>query len=94
MTYQLTVFSNLKIYGQFEAGGFPEWISHRAKRLNLSGWVKLHHSQMIEIGVAGNPILVDALEAACNLGPYEAKVDRVQVQDGKPFKPLNGFEIV
>lgn len=93
MTLPALVSSNIKIHGQFDVENFSEWISHRAKVLDLKGTVKLHSSKMIEIDVAGNRILVDALEVACSLGPYNAKIDRVDVVKSDEVAFMDDFKI-
>ena len=70
----------LLINGQFPNDSFPEWIISRAKRLNLSGWVKAHREHRVEIFASGHPILIDAMEVACSLGPFDAQVQSINKQ--------------
>ncbi len=67
----------LLIHGQFPNDTFPEWILSRAKRLNVSGWVKASGDHLVEIFLSGDPILVDAMEVACSLGPIDAQVSSI-----------------
>jgi len=67
----------LLITGNFRSADFSEWIVHRAAKLNLSGWVKPHNDQFIEIFVCGDQTLIDALEVACSLGPIDAQVHTI-----------------
>lgn len=74
------VTMSLLLTGQFPGNSFPDWIAHRAKLLDLVGWVKTHNQNLIEIQVTGNQILIEALEAACSLGPLEVGVESIQTQ--------------
>ncbi|MEE9333239.1 MAG: acylphosphatase [Granulosicoccaceae bacterium] len=70
----------LLINGHFPNDTFPKWIISRAERLNLSGWVKAHGEHLVEIFVTGDPILIDAMEVACSLGPIDAEVQSIDKQ--------------
>lgn len=77
------VTMTLLVNGQFPNDTFPEWIRSRATRLNLSGWVKAHGEYLIEIFVSGDPILIDAMEVACSLGPIDAQVRSIDKREEK-----------
>lgn len=75
---------SLIIHGRFDKDTFIEWIEHRALKLSLSGWVKQLPSNSIEVVASGDPILLDAMEVACSLGPSNAMVERIDVNDRAP----------
>jgi len=69
------------IRGYFAADDFADWIIHRATRLSLGGWVRVHDDTLIEVYVSGDRVLVEAMEVACSLGPVEARVDSIESKD-------------
>ncbi len=71
------------IKGQFHSDNFALWITERANKLDLTGWVQAHSNQLIELVVSGDQILIDAMEVACSLGPIDARVDTIEAQSVK-----------
>lgn len=68
---------HFRLVGQFKNDHFIDWIIRRAAKLSLSGdVVQLSHTEIC-LTVIGHPILVDAMEVACNLGPIDASVDLI-----------------
>lgn len=94
MTEPHTITSSFKIHGRFEADTLLDWVTHRAKLLDLAGCGKVIEKGLVEVLVSGNPVLVDAMEVACSLGPGKAFIDRVQVEEQPLANLTNGFEII
>ncbi|MGJ8583376.1 MAG: acylphosphatase [Marinosulfonomonas sp.] len=69
--------TELRILGDLNLHGFADWICHRAAVLDLNGYVKVVDQSEIRVGVSGNPDLIDAMEAACSLGPANVIVDEI-----------------
>lgn len=69
-----TTAIKLGIYGSFPNEGMVDWIVHRAQVLDLTGFVQPPQNDTIEVMVVGEPVLVDAFEVACSLGPINALV--------------------
>ena len=69
----------LKITGLFEEAIFQDWILHRAKVLGLDVQIRLSSLTEIQCLVSGNPILVEALEIACSLGPINSTVENIEI---------------
>lgn len=69
--------TELRILGDLDTQGFADWICHRAGVLDLNGYVKIVNKTEIRVGVSGNPNLIDAMEAACSLGPANVIVDEI-----------------
>lgn len=69
----------MTIHGSFQADEFWEWIKHRARRLNLAISRTAADDTSFRIAAIGNPILLDAFEVACSLGPESALIDRIDV---------------
>ena len=74
------VTRSLFIQGQFSVPLFCDWIAHRAGLLSLSGWVTERCEGTLEVRVRGNPILLEAMETACSLGPLEVQVESIEMQ--------------
>lgn len=88
---QHTITRYLTLHGQFDAGSFPDWICHRARVLNLSGWVKPQGDSQIDILASGELILLEAFEVACSLGPVDILVDRIDQKPGNHGDVSGGF---
>jgi len=89
MTAQILVFT-----GDVSAPDFPDWIIHRARRLGLRGWVRPGQSDVatVEVLVAGEPDLIDAMEVGCSLGPMSVIVDTVERAAAPDMAIPNGFD--
>lgn len=74
-------------------GTFMDWISNRALRLSLCGWVKACDPGVIEIYLSGDRVLVEAMEVACTLGPVDALVDKIKMEDvpAPVYRQTDGF---
>jgi len=71
----------LLIHGKFTGDTFSAWITNRAERLSLQGWVRVHGRELIEVCMFGDRILIDAMEVACSLGPIDAQIERIDSQN-------------
>ncbi len=89
-----SVTTLLYIRGQFPDSSFCEWISDRASILSLSGWVTIRSQNLIEAEVSGHPVLVDAFEAACSLGPMTVDVQSIDVRTKAGLGCTVGFHIL
>lgn len=84
---------SLIIRGQFDTLTFCDWIAHRAALLSLSGWVIPSAEGVLEVRVSGNPILLEAMETACSLGPLDAHVESIEVRQAGHGVLRQGFVI-
>lgn len=82
MTSSVEKYFRLK--GHFPNEDFIEWVLRRATTLSLSGGVARLNEKEICLTVSGHPILVDAMEVACNLGPIDASVDLI-IEENQPL---------
>lgn len=84
-----------KLSGDVIKPDFLDWISHRACRLGLTGWVQEDHEQeIVEIFVDGPKDLLDAMELGCSLGPitvWVEHIERIPAADSEVIN--NGFTI-
>jgi len=75
-----SVTQSWRISGHFPGVAFPLWIAQRATLLKLNGWVKRCDAQSLAVEVSGHQVLIEALEAACSLGPKGVVVDSIETQ--------------
>ncbi len=66
------------ITGQLADDGFLDWIGHRARLLDLGAEILRLSPGAIRVTVSGPAALIDAMEAACSLGPASVLVDRIE----------------
>lgn len=83
--------TEFQLRGQLSGAGFTDWICHRARLLDLRGWVRSEGPEAVTIMVAGPEALVDAMEMACSLGPINVWVDRIERQERSLETAPNGF---
>ncbi len=88
-TPKITV--EMHIAGQVASETFADWICHRARLLDLTGWVTIVDEAEIVAHVTGDAVLVDAMEVACSLGPADVFVDRIDCRPLETAQGHNGF---
>ncbi len=81
----------ITLEGDFQSDSFPDWICHRARLLDLRGWVSQQDETRMTILVAGPDSLIGAMEMACSLGPVDIEVDRIDSRPRRLSEALNGF---
>ena len=67
-----------RITGERGAESAVPWISHRAKILDLKGWVARKTPSQIDVLLAGPEPLIEAMEVACSLGPGDVLVEQIE----------------
>ncbi len=70
--------TEMVLRGRLTSEGLPDWVCHRARLLNLVGWVSPRDAQTVSIVVSGPEALVDAMEMACSLGPMDVMVEEIE----------------
>lgn len=89
----MTPVTELRLRGDLGAQGFVPWICHRARVLNLSGWVARVDAGAMIIVVAGPEALCDAMEVACSLGPADVIVEDITRRTTQIPDLPNGFHL-
>jgi acylphosphatase len=69
------------ITGRVQAVGFRAWTEGQASARNLSGWVRNRRDGVVEAVFGGETHAVEAMIAACRVGPPAAQVDAVLVEE-------------
>lgn len=67
------------ISGRVQGVGFRAWTADMARSLGLSGWVRNRAAGDVEAVFSGPADDVDAMLAACRMGPPHARVTDVEV---------------
>ncbi len=75
MTQQIT--ERFTITGDVGSPAFPPWIGRHAGRLGLSAAMGEHSDRRVSLMLRGPADLIDAMELACSLGPYEVWVETI-----------------
>ena len=71
----------LFIHGRVQGVGFRWWLSTKAKRLGIRGWVRNRRDGSVEALLSGTEDDVNALTVLAYEGPPGARVFEVQAND-------------
>jgi len=74
-------FVLLRIHGRVQGVGYRAFVEYEAARWKLEGWVRNRRDGSVEVLVAGEEALVEAMIAACRRGPAAARVERVDMAE-------------
>lgn len=85
------IATEFRLTGDLGAPGFADWVCHRARLLDLRGWVAADGPTAMRIVVIGPKPLVDAMEMACSLGPVDVLVEDVATAQFEMEDPPGGF---
>lgn len=70
----------VQISGRVQGVGYRDWTQRKARKLDLSGWVRNLPSGEVEAVFSGPAAQVEAMLAACRRGPQFARVDDVRIE--------------
>lgn len=83
---------HLRIQGRVQGVGYRAWTAQRAKKLNLTGWVRNLTDGTVESIVQGPREAVDAMIAACQAGPPLARVMQVNSREVPSAEVFAAFQ--
>lgn len=90
-----SIEKQFRLTGRFPNDDFIEWILRRATTLSLTGGISRLSNKEIYLTVSGHPILVDAMEVACYLGPIDVSVDLIiEVNQPLPLENRQSPQII
>jgi acylphosphatase len=69
------------IDGRVQRVGYRAWTEGQAQARRLGGWVRNRTSGAVEAIFAGPAVDVAAMLEACQRGPLNARVDRIEKRD-------------
>jgi acylphosphatase len=77
MTAHNTVAVLLRVHGRVQGAWFRDWVRDHASARGLTGWVRNRFDGTVEALFVGDPADVESMVAACNYGPEDARVARI-----------------
>lgn len=75
------VIRHVTINGRVQGVGYRAWTASEAERRGLRGWVRNRRDGSVEAVFAGSREAVDAMIAACRIGPPSARVSAVNATE-------------
>jgi acylphosphatase len=79
----MSVIRHVVIRGRVQGVGYRAWAEYTALDHDLEGWVRNRRDGSVEAVFAGSPEAVVQMIEACRRGPPGARVDTVDVRDGR-----------
>jgi acylphosphatase len=83
----------VRIHGRVQGVFFRNWTMDKARSLGVRGWVRNRLDGSVELVAYGEDEAVEALTAACRIGPPAAQVERIEVDIVEGEGPPSGFRI-
>jgi acylphosphatase len=87
------IVRHVTITGRVQGVGYRAWVADEARARGLAGFVQNRRDGSVEAVFAGNAEDVEAMVAACRVGPSAAIVSDVRVDD-YTGAPLTGFRVL
>jgi acylphosphatase len=83
-----------KVYGYVQGVFFRSFVAHKAKRLNLTGYVRnLPGEGAVEVVAEGERGKLEKLASQLKVGPQAARVERVAASWSEYSGAYSGFRI-
>jgi acylphosphatase len=79
----MSLIRHVVIRGRVQGVGYRAWAEYTALDHDLEGWVRNRRDGSVEAVFAGSPEAVVQMIEACRRGPPGARVDTVDVRDGR-----------
>jgi acylphosphatase len=79
----MSVIRHVVIRGRVQGVGYRAWAEYTALDHDLEGWVRNRRDGSVEAVFVGSPEAVVQMIEACRRGPPGARVDTVDVRDGR-----------
>ena len=79
----MTVIRHVVFRGRVQGVGFRAHVEDVAARTVVGGWVRNRRDGTVEAIFAGDAKSVEDTIAACRKGSYAARVDGVEIRDGR-----------
>jgi acylphosphatase len=82
----------VRIFGRVQGVFFRNWTADKARALGVRGWVRNRRDGSVELLAFGEDKAVEALIAACHVGPPAAEVERIEIERAEGQVP-SGFDV-
>lgn len=79
----MAAIRHLIVRGLVQGVGYRAFVADEAASAGLEGWVRNRRDGTVEAFLAGTAEAVERLIAACRRGPRGARVDDVEVAEGR-----------
>ena len=79
----MTVIRHVVFRGRVQGVGFRAHVEDVAARTGVGGWVRNRRDGTVEAVFAGDTKAVEDTIAACRKGSYAARVDGIEIRDGR-----------
>ena len=79
----MTLIRHVVFRGRVQGVGFRAFVEDEAARTGVEGWVRNRRDGTVEAVFAGDAKSVEDTIAACRKGPTAARVDGVDMRDGR-----------
>ncbi len=89
----MAIGRRVRVHGRVQGVFFRNWTVDKARALGLRGWVRNRLDGSVELLAYGDEEAVEALIAACGIGPPAARVERIEVDPIEGNLPPSGFEV-
>ena len=89
----LTKRAHIFVTGRVQGVCYRAWVSDRARRLELGGWVRNRFDGRVEAVFEGPADLVEKMVEWCHEGPVHARVDSLLDDDSEPPEGLIAFDV-
>ncbi len=78
----MTIIHHVIVRGRVQGVGYRAFVEHEALKHGTEGWVRNRRDGSVEAVFAGAPEKVEAITEACRKGPFGARVDTLDQQNG------------
>ena len=79
---EVRIIQHVSIRGKVQGVGFRAFVEHHAHQRNLEGWVRNRRDGTVEAVFAGPEKTVEAMVAACRVGPLSGHVETLDQREG------------
>lgn len=87
VSMQPSIKQYMTLTGRFEPKALQNWMAHRALILDIDVQFISTSGTSIELEAKGHPILVEAFELACSLGPCDALINNINARSSDNIGP-------
>ncbi len=83
--------TEIRMTGALGSDSLAPWIEHRARKLNLQGWLEQSSGHTARIVVTGEPSMIEAMAVSCSLGPADVLVQDISTYALTLDRAVQGF---
>ena len=88
------IAKKVRVTGRVQGVYFRGWTQSEARRLGLGGWVRNDYDGSVAALIAGPPEAVEEMLGLMHRGPFDARVDKVEVAEADAAEAPKGFSVL